>query len=434
MSEQDNTAPAVWDPTARDGAGGWVRRGEPRTTPLRKTDEPPGDAPEERTTVLPPVPAGPSGPPAGPIPPQAGPEPVPTELDQPVVRPFAAAAGMPTAQPTPTVPNFATPTGPATAPPSPAAPTAAPMPGYGPAGGSPYAPPGSPSTPPSVGYPPTGYGPAAPPAQGPGPGAAPTVPGYPPPYRPGGPGYPPQATAAPSAAPSPAQPQERSNLPLLVTLVVVVAALLGVGAVWGLGLGRSPSTPSTGAAGAPTASTAGSAPAGPASPSAANSASASPSETSTAGATSQAQAVDAVLSQSSSDRRQVASAASDASGCTNLSAAQSAFRTAASDRQSLATKIGGLDVSQLPNGAAMMQSLAKAEQESASADNSFAAWAGTLISSGCTAPGPAPTNGSDYQAAIASSQQASTDKQNFVAQWNAIAGQYQLHQWTKDDI
>ena len=58
MSDTDDSTPAVWDPAARGGAGGWVRRprpgqgGGPEPTVVAAT----GQADEEPTALLPRVP------------------------------------------------------------------------------------------------------------------------------------------------------------------------------------------------------------------------------------------------------------------------------------------------------------------------------------------------------------------------------------------
>jgi hypothetical protein len=217
---------------------------------------------------------------------------------------------------------------------------------------------------------------------------------------------------------------------VLVVLVVVVAALLGVGAVWGLGLGRS-SHGSAGPSGSPVASGDGS-PSASASdttgPSGSPSDSAAPSASATGSAQAQAQAVDTLLGQSRTIRQSIGSAATDISGCTNLASAQGAFQTAANSRQSLANEAATLDVSQLPNGAALMQQLAQAERDSASADNAYASYAASLASGSCTPNAPLPQTVTDANTT------ATNDKETFVVEWDQIAGQYGLPSWTKNDF
>jgi hypothetical protein len=223
-------------------------------------------------------------------------------------------------------------------------------------------------------------------------------------------------------------------MPLLVGAVIVGAAVIGVGTVWALGLGSSSgsgsqaagSTSSASPAGSNAAATGGS---GAASPSGSASASASGS------AQSQAQAVDGLLNESNTDRNQVVSAVQAVAACSSpasVAAAASSLQQAAADRQNLISKLGQLGVSALPNGTALQQLLTKAENESLSADQGYASWAGAMSNGGCQ-PGKV-TQTSDYQAAGASSAQATTDKKAFVLQWDPIASQYGLHPWTENEL
>ncbi|MFF1798426.1 hypothetical protein ACFVXQ_30155, partial [Kitasatospora sp. NPDC058263] len=52
MTDQQNTAPAVWDPTARGGAGGWVRGPQ---QPAPGAAQPPA-APTAAARPVPPAP------------------------------------------------------------------------------------------------------------------------------------------------------------------------------------------------------------------------------------------------------------------------------------------------------------------------------------------------------------------------------------------
>jgi hypothetical protein len=275
---------------------------------------------------------------------------------------------------------------------------------------------------------------AAPPSYAPNYQVPPQGPGYgpagPPPFqRPDFGGHQPPPGAYVGGADEDGSPRQMST-GVLVVIVVVIAALVGVGAVWGLGLGRSKHG-SAGGSASPVASGGGS-PSGSASDSAAPSGSpsnaASPSASGSASAQTQAQAVDSLLGQSKSVRQSIGSAATDVSGCTNLAAAQGAFQNAANSRQSLANQATTLDVSNLPNGAALMQQLAQAERDSVSADNAYATYAGSLASGSCTPNAPLPQSVTDANTT------ATNDKNAFVVEWNQIAGQYGLPSWTKNDF
>lgn len=510
MTEPEESTPAVWDPTARNGAGGWVRRRDPATAAMRhkpESAEPPQDpnpSPEaqppeagtvgdpraasdlspppvppplpaqagppasgprdvgdEPTSVIPAVPAEPTEP-AIPAKPNVPPR---TEFDQPLGRPY-----VPTAKDLPKVtePQAPQASRPPQLPQAPRTPPAPQAPPTGPGAGYGYPPPGHSTS----GYGAPGYG--APGYRAPG---GPAAPSYgPPPGAPGGPpaSYqgattPGQGFQAPNQPPLyPIQPHQqqygqpaaypggpggpgdpsggdggdggRRNLPLLIALVVVVAALLGVGVVWGLGLTKNKqasnqtSTPPVATSGAvPTGSSAQSA---SPSDSASASQSASPSPSDTAKAQAQASAVDQLLANSTSSRSQVANAVQAVDNCTDyasVSNAQSALTQAAQARKSLSQQAASLDVSQLPAGAAAaMQTLSRAWSESAAADTDFANWAGAMANGGCS-PGNAPHN-TDWNNGLTQSTSATTDKKSFVAAWNPIATQYGLATRTDGEI
>ncbi len=109
MSDTNDSTPAVWDPSARDGAGGWVRRGpapaeEEPTALLPAVPDQPADAeggtvtepfmvrPYLPTSVDLPRPAPPTAPPTAALPPIDPPP-------MPLFRPDAAPAAAPTPAP-----------------------------------------------------------------------------------------------------------------------------------------------------------------------------------------------------------------------------------------------------------------------------------------------------------------------------------------------
>ncbi|MFJ8441932.1 hypothetical protein [Kitasatospora griseola] len=87
MTEQGRAARAVWDPTANNGAGGWVRR------PV--ADDPAAAGPPTTAIPLPKIPAGPVGPaaPVTPVAPVAPVSPIVPQLPQPEAPRVAAATG-----------------------------------------------------------------------------------------------------------------------------------------------------------------------------------------------------------------------------------------------------------------------------------------------------------------------------------------------------
>jgi hypothetical protein len=135
-----------------------------------------------------------------------------------------------------------------------------------------------------------------------------------------------------------------------------------------------------------------------------------------------------LLSQSSSDRSAINDAYNDAYGCgRNLSADQQTFEQAASNRQYLLGQLGSLrDAGKLP--AQMLAYLTEAWQASLSVDDDYAQWAGDEKSSGCT------LQDAGYAAAETPNEEATTYKNTFVSQWDAIAAQYSLPQYNGSQI
>jgi hypothetical protein len=89
----------------------------------------------------------------------------------------------------------------------------------------------------------------------------------------------------------------------------------------------------------------------------------------------------------------------------------------------LITQLGNLDLSLLPNGAALASALMQAWQDSIQSDNSYAAW-GTDLESSCD-PASA-TQDSNYQAAGGSDTNATQAKTTVASLWTPIATQYGL--------
>lgn len=419
MSDADENVRAVWDPTAHGGAGGWVRRGapapqapaQPPQAPALPPQAPP--VPEERNDDpqrflpadgLPPLPPLPSGP----IPSKYSSEEAPV-LPEGLFRdeagpqltkrpPTNAGAGAGADDDAPLPERLMPPRPPS----DPGAPTAL-LPPVRPLPEPPYA---------AGGLPPVR------PLDGPGPG-----PGY----------LPPQLT------PEPEEPGARRALsgPALVGLVVVVAIVLGVGAVYGLGLGGSKHhDPLAAPAPTPTSGTGSNDGTGGSAPGQQSGGTAAASPSSDAAAQGQAQAVDTLLAKSANSRQQVIDAVAAVDQCTDstsVAAAQGQLQQAAEARTTQAQQAGQLDVSQLPSSAkTLMGVLKQAWTESADADASYAKWAAAMSGGGCTPNHAAHT--ADYNAAVASSDKATTDKQSFVLQWNQIANQYGLPSRTADAL
>ncbi|GJF28685.1 hypothetical protein KNE206_13850 [Kitasatospora sp. NE20-6] len=429
MTDQDNTPPAVWDPAARGGAGGWVRRrpgppegGVPGQPPR---PGPPGHDAQE-TTVLPPVPSGPAG--------GGG--------TFPGARPYVSAGPPPAA-------GFP--------PPPPQAPQAfpSPPPGFPPPHGAPPAPQGFPQAAPQQPDRPFDgpfdgpFGPAQPYTQQQPFGQAPQppfdrpAPGGAAPYGPAGAAYgghdpataPPYGTQGPGYEDLDAEEPPRRRSPLLIAAGVLLVLVLGGGVVWAV----QGSGPDGKGSAAPTAAPAASskapqaAPSAPAASSPAGSAPASPGAG--AGAEAQAKALDALLARGENAKAPIGSAVAKVSSCpakAEIESAAQVFDDGAAQRDKLVADLAALGLADLPGGAGAAQTLKSAWQVSGDIDRAYAAWARTVASQGCT--GSTAPDTADRRRANDLNPQATRSKKDFVAQWNAIATTYGLTERTWDRI
>ncbi|MER7704854.1 hypothetical protein ABTX81_18420 [Kitasatospora sp. NPDC097605] len=444
MTDQQNTAPAVWDPTARGGAGGWVRGPQQPSAPTSPA-APAMPASSPTAPAAPPrPPQSPAGPPADDAPTAVIPQPVP---------PRPAAPG---------------PLPPRTAPAFPQA-----TPGAGPSYGAPHQPPQQPGHPQQAAFPPPpqqGYG-AQPPYGHPGH----YQPGLPQPARPqpgyDQPGYDQSAPYGPSG-PAPydhpqhdqpqhdyptgyAEPDDEDRAagrraPLLIAFALLFVLALGGGILWavrdkGSGTDQAgPTTPSAAATGGADAS--GNPPPAPApngsgapTPAASDTAAASatPSPTETAGgpnAQSQAKALDELLTQGESAKAPIGNAVAKVNSCPakpDIDAAAQVFDNGAKQRDQLLAKLATLSVTDLPGGADAAQSLKSAWQLSADIDRAYASWARTVAGQGCSGSAP---NTADKKRADELNPQATQAKKDFVTKWKVIADQFGLTARTQDRI
>ncbi|MEV7599202.1 hypothetical protein AB0O91_17655 [Kitasatospora sp. NPDC089797] len=423
MTDQHNTAPAVWDPTARGGAGGWVRN------PQRPDAESaPAAAPEPPATGA----VGDQGPPLG-------------------GRPYLSTApgfGPPQDAPAP---------GPGSDP-GPGAPTAA----------LPRVPPAPPGTPPTAT--PSGATPfpthATPQDRGPlgdqlpGPGYV-----YPPPPPVG-----PYQQGPYQQQPYPQNPYQQDpygahpdypvagqpvddeddedrptnrKAPLLIGFALLLVLAVGGGLLYATS-GKdtdnraAPGPSAAGASGsgnpqpapAPTGTDA--APSGaPGTPSDAP----SPTAT-TAGpqAKAQAQALDGLLTDGENARASISNAVAKVSSCpakADIDSAAQVFDSGAKQRDGLLTKLSALSFSDLPGGADAVNSLKSAWQLSADVDRAYASWARAVSAQGCA--GRAPTT-ADKKHADELNPQATQAKSDFLNKWKPIATAYGITPPTSDRI
>ncbi|MEU6660546.1 hypothetical protein [Streptomyces sp. NPDC046821] len=230
------------------------------------------------------------------------------------------------------------------------------------------------------------------------------APGAPPP------GAPPQGAYEPPAGRAAArqsQGKDRSRMPLVAAIGVGILVVgIGAGALIGSGGDGSKANDAK-----PAAATAPSESASPA---------ADPAK-------AQAVALDKLLADSNNSRSTVIRAVADIGACRNLGSAATDLRDAATQRNSLVTRLSGLSVDKLPDNAALTQSLTKAWHASASADSHYAAWADQVGGkNGCKKHHARVTQ--ERHAGDQASGTASTQKTEASKLWNAIAAKYSLQQ------
>ncbi len=145
----------------------------------------------------------------------------------------------------------------------------------------------------------------------------------------------------------------------------------------------------------------------------------------------QGRALTALLAQNASNRSQVGTATAAIAACGDLAGAQSTLAAAQASRQTLLGQLGQLDLSALPQSAALINALTTAWQSSASSDGSYAQWAADEQAKPCV-----PNDSADpsYQAALVSDGHASTAKQQFTSLWNPIATSLGLQPWPPNQL
>ncbi|MFD7641073.1 hypothetical protein ACFV4P_10515 [Kitasatospora sp. NPDC059795] len=469
MTEQGKAARAVWDPTANNGAGGWVRR------PM--ADDPAAAGPATTAIPLPKFDAGPVTPvapvsPVPPLPPQ--PEATPTAVAPgpatPVRGPQQAPAPIPAPAPAPQP-----------AAQQPQQPPAAPQQTFG---GQQFPPPGQsyggpqqfdqqPYEQQQFGAPQPPPGPPGPPGPPPSFGGQQTFGGqqFPPPGQSyGGQQQFDQFGQQPYQQPQFGGPQpsyggqqsfggqqqfaggfagqepefdyeddpRRRRTPVLVGAAVALLVLIGVGVVWAVKNSDSGTPEAKGGASAPAPAPQGGQGGGAApstSPSADPSASPSSSSSAGPGASAQAKALDALLTKGENAKAPIGNAVAKVRSCppkAEIDAAAKVFDTGAQQRDQLLADLAQLHTDNLPGGPEAVAKLKDAWQQSGDIDRAYAAWARTVSSQGCannTVPSTA-----DLSRANDLNPQATQSKKDFVAKWKPIADTYGLTVRTWDRI
>jgi hypothetical protein len=226
---------------------------------------------------------------------------------------------------------------------------------------------------------------------------------------------------APTPAPVPGRrdPRPRRRRSAIITLILALAAV-GIAAAVAIGVVLSArSARGRPAAASPAATSARSASSAP-SPS---------SSSSPALASSQAAAVNNLLSSSATTRKALQDAVGEAGDCTDLSSAVSQIQNAVNQRSTEYNQASALSTSALADGTIVKADLTTALRSSLDADRDYLAWAQQL-QLGCV---PA-TESSAYNAANQADTQANAAKQAFVQVWNPVAAQYGIQQESPANI
>ena len=113
-------------------------------------------------------------------------------------------------------------------------------------------------------------------------------------------------------------------------------------------------------------------------------------------------------------------------GCRALDQAATDLTGAAAQRRDLVTRLEALSVDQLPGNAELKDSLTKAWQASAEADDHYATWAGQAKNDKKVCKGGKARSTEATAQAGASSSDATIQKRKASGLWNEIARKYGL--------
>ncbi len=149
-------------------------------------------------------------------------------------------------------------------------------------------------------------------------------------------------------------------------------------------------------------------------------------------ASSQASAMSNLLSTSANSRLQWNSntLVNDVANCGDLSYDISQIKDIANERSNELNQADALQTGALPNGSTLKSELMNALQISLQIDNDYLHWAQQQQSSGCSVG----TNSSYYSEATSEDNTATDDKTTFVDNWNPVASEYGLQQFSAGQI
>ncbi|MFG1901456.1 hypothetical protein [Micromonospora carbonacea] len=138
-------------------------------------------------------------------------------------------------------------------------------------------------------------------------------------------------------------------------------------------------------------------------------------------AADQAEAMAGLLAFSGRDRRKIAPAVQKVTTCADPASAAIDFQRAGEGRREALERARDLRVDRLPDGEALLSSLASALTHSAAADDAFARWARAVARSGCRS---AAMTGADRDEGDHQSRLATSAKKRFVTLWTPVAERY----------
>ncbi|WP_461038369.1 hypothetical protein, partial [Streptomyces mayteni] len=151
-------------------------------------------------------------------------------------------------------------------------------------------------------------------------------------------------------------------------------------------------------------------------------------------ARAQAEALSALLADSSASRDSVIRAVGDIRGCANLDNAANDLRAAAAQRNGLVTELNVLSLDAVQDGAALATALTEAWQASAEADDHYAAWADEARTNPAVCQGGSATHTDRANQGDAASGRATTAKERASQLWSPVAAQYGLPERTSDQL
>jgi hypothetical protein len=146
----------------------------------------------------------------------------------------------------------------------------------------------------------------------------------------------------------------------------------------------------------------------------------------TVGADAQAATINGILSWSGRTRSALYAALNDLDECRNPADATTKLRTVAAGRTQQIGSLHHLEVSALPNGESLRDTLVQALNASFQADQAFIRW-GITEQSTCR-------HDSNYRQGMAYSHTATATKADFLSGWNPLAPRYGLPTYQEPDI